>query len=115
MISSSCSPLTLLALDGLFLKKAPNGDNWIPIIIGYNTNIPDFFRDSSLENEIAIWHILDLYQLLSYEMDGSVVHLLKFLCECIWLEDGNKHTGDLMAEFRELDAPVLGGKIVLFT
>jgi hypothetical protein len=105
MISSSSPPLTLVALDGLFLKKATNSNKWVPMIIGHDTNIPEFTRDSSLESEISIWHILDIYKLLSYEMDSSVVQLLNFVCECIWIEDGNELTENLMHAFRNLDAP----------
>jgi hypothetical protein len=114
MLSSSCPPLTLLALDGIFLKKAPNSNNWVPIIIGYSTNIPEF-GDGALEGEISIWNLLDLHRLLSYYMHESVVHLLQFLCECIWAEYSGRHgkemsTAKLLDNFRKLDIPHEGGE-----
>ncbi len=113
MISSSFPPLTLVALSGVFLKKAPNSNNWVPIIIGNSVNISNFSTcEESLVSEISIWNLLDLHQLLSYNMDDSVCQLLRFMCQCIW-EESTGHYGqqltieELLENFRDLDFPDL--------
>lgn len=109
-ISSSFPPLTLVCLDGVFLKKVPNGNNWVPVIIGYSTNIPEFNSETLLESEISLWHILDFFMLISFDLPDNVVKLLAFMCQCIWMESCSNYSNKiqidtLLAKFRDFDVP----------
>jgi hypothetical protein len=102
MISVASLPLTLLVLQGAILKKAPNTNEWIPIILSSSLR-----RQESLEGEITFWNLLDIHQLLCYQIDDSIVTLLLFLAESVLNEyNGTAATTipkKILRKFRKLE------------
>jgi hypothetical protein len=102
MISAASLSLTVLVLRGAILKKAPNMNKWIPIILCNSPNRPE-----SLEGEIRFWNLLDIHQLLCYHMDDSVITLLLFLAQGVLDEYRGSTTkmnsSQILPRFRQLE------------